>query len=370
MDAAGILPKDVDSQSRSEELGLVDLQKSIPVEYGNPSEARSWWTLFRVLLCIASCLGLLSLVEIGSGWQLLWQVPALAVLWVVYGMVLVGLFVVGHECGHYSFSRHRWVNNVIGHLVMAPIMNGLQTWRVTHDHHHRHTQLRGQEVDWAAHLVTREEYGKLTWRKNFLTKLGYKIPYGIFIWISMNTIRRGFFIRNMLGPEKFRKEKGKILGSNMLMLLVTASVYGAWWYTTGFLGMMKYHGIPAFIAAAFGCIIVTIQHANEYTLVYSKKGWSPVRGQLVSTFDVRFPRWIEWLWCDITIHIPHHVLPGIPWYHLRKAGRALRGAFPKYYQEYPFRFRDFGWAKKAPFLEESKEKGFYEMDIPHTRRAG
>ena len=46
----------------------------------------------------------------------------------IYGWVLVGLFVVGHDCGHGSFSRRRWVNEVVGHLAMAPLANSFATW--------------------------------------------------------------------------------------------------------------------------------------------------------------------------------------------------------------------------------------------------
>ena len=99
---------------------------------------------------------------------------------------------------------------------------------------------------------------------------------------------------------------------------------------------------------------ITVQHANRHTLAYSKEGWTPLRGQLVSTFDVRFPRILEWLWLDITIHIPHHIAPAMPWYNLRKASTAVQTAFPQYYQTQKFSLWHLEWFAKTPFLHEVK----------------
>ena len=52
--------------------------------------------------------------------------------------------------------------------------------------------------------------------------------------------------------------------------------------------MLKYHGIPASVAVVTGWLIITIQHADEHSILYEKTGWTPVQDQLVLTFDVRF----------------------------------------------------------------------------------
>ncbi|MFM8299377.1 MAG: fatty acid desaturase, partial [Microcystis aeruginosa] len=41
--------------------------------------------------------------------------------WFMQGTMFWALFVVGHDCGHGSFSRYRWLNNLIGHLSHTPI---------------------------------------------------------------------------------------------------------------------------------------------------------------------------------------------------------------------------------------------------------
>ena len=107
------------------------------------------------------------------------------------------------------------------------------------------------------------------------------------------------------------------------MYLSVVLIYGGLWLSVGFWDMLKYHGVPAAIAMLTGSFIITIQHANSRSLVYTADGWDPARSQMASTFDVRFPKWVEYLWCNINIHIPHHVAPEIPWYHLPESARIL-----------------------------------------------
>ena len=344
-------------------MELADIRAAIPADLLEPRPLRAWAGLAVRLACGAVFVTLLFNLEFGSGWDLAWQIPALAGLWLLQGLVVVGLFSIAHDCAHSSFSTREWLNVVMGYSLMSPLLNGYHVWRLTHDHHHAHTQLRGQEVDWAANLVSREEYAQLSWRRNFVTKLGYLLPFGAFFWIAANTTRRGLMLHKMLGPERMAAERVKLLVDNALMIGASGAVYGGLWYFLGLWDMVKLHGVPSLIAIVLGSLIILFQHANEDSLIF-EDGWTPMRGQLVSTFDVRFPRVVEWLWCDINIHIPHHLCPAIPWYNLRAARLVLREAFPGSYQERRFSFaRHLLWLRRTPFIRKVESEGYYEMDF-------
>jgi omega-6 fatty acid desaturase (delta-12 desaturase) len=353
--------KRIDRLTRESDLDLPALRAAIPGELQRPDEWRSWFTLFRVLLFVALCMALLTQIQLQWGAALWWQIPALCLLWCLYGAVLLGFFLVGHECGHGSFSRFARVNKIVGTLCMAPIFNGFRTWTLTHNHHHQFTQIRGEDVDWSSHLATAEELKQLTWRKDFAVKLGYTIPFGIFWWIMWNSVQRGGRVEPMLRPTVFARNREALRYSNLFMMGTTVLVYGAFWYFTGFWGMLKYHHIPVSLASLLGGIMVSVGHANINTLWYDREKWSPMRGQLVSTYDYRFPRWLEYLVLNINIHIPHHVSVRIPWYHLKPAAKALKKAYPEYYQELPFRFRDMSWIIWAPVIEKDEAAGTYQM---------
>lgn len=342
----------IDHHLRQNPLTLAEIRQCLPKSSFAPIAYKSWFTLLRIILCLSLFIYLETKTE-----NILWLLP----LWFLHGQVLVGLFVLGHDCGHYTFSKNKKINLLIGYLSMSPLGNGLFTWKLTHDHHHAHTQKRGQEVDWSKRLLTEEEFRKTTWQKNFVTRFGYLLPFGIFYWVGFNAIYRGIKKREILNRELTDQQSRSVLISNLVMILVMVVLYGVLAYLTGFWGMFKYHGIPATVAMMTGYYLLIIQHANPDSIWYEEKSWTSTLGQLASTFDVRFPRFFEWLWLDINIHVPHHVAPNIPWYHLREARKALLKHYPELYQERKFSVREVKWMLRTPFLKHTPEPGFYEF---------
>ena len=353
----------IDRRIGEEGLDLRTLRRAIPPELLRPSELRSWLAFARVVFCVATMLWVLFQIELTFDTSLLWSLPALCAAWFVYGAVLLGFFLIGHDCGHGSFSKSKTVNRIVGYICMAPIFNGFQTWVLTHNHHHAHTQRRGEDVDWSSHLVTEEEFSRMTWADDFAVKLGYHMPFGIFWWIMWNALQRGSQVEPMLEPRLYQRHKASLTRSNVIMMIATLSVYGAFWYFTGFWGMVKYHGVPVLIASLLGGVVVAVGHANKNTIWYERDEWSPIRGQIVSTYDYRFPVWLEYLVLNINVHIPHHVSVRIPWYNLKAAAKILKDTYPDFYQELPFKFKDMAWIVWAPHLEKQAGRGYYQMKV-------
>ena len=317
------------------ESDLKKFREVIPKNCFEQAWLYSLFTALRILLTISFFLFL----ESKLGADSLENVMILIPLWFFHGQALVGLFVLAHDCGHHSFSKIPWINTVCGHLAFAPLANGFESWKETHNHHHAHTQKKGQEIDWSSWLLTEEDFKKTSWNINFFTRLGYALPFGILFWVYINAFRRAF-------SESTLKTKL----SNLFMWLIMFVIYGGLCWKFGLSGMLKYHGIPAFVAMITGYILLIIQHANHETKWFTEESWTPVKGQLEATFDVRFPRLFEWLWLDINIHIPHHMAPRIPWYHLREASAAIKHKYPKVYQERKFSLKELDWMIKTPFL--------------------
>lgn len=49
------------------------------------------------------------------------------------------LFVIGHDCGHRSFSKNKLLEDIVGTLAFMPLIYPFEPWRIKHNHHHAHT---------------------------------------------------------------------------------------------------------------------------------------------------------------------------------------------------------------------------------------
>jgi acyl-lipid omega-6 desaturase (Delta-12 desaturase) len=352
-------PIELDDLRRSSGLTLEDLRAAIPRECYRLEPLRSWKALVRTCILATGLFFLLSRIPVTPDWRLIWQVPALLGLWVLLACAFVGLFVIGHDCGHRAFSRRRWVNDLVGHLCMAPLLTGFHNWRIAHNYHHQQTQVRGQDPDWPERMVTLAEYRTLSRAKRLGVRLGFGSPAGLLLGFWVGAARRISLAAGYPRMPLSRGQKRAARLSTLAMLTGTGAGAALFWQMGGAWGLMRDYGAPVLIAALFGSLITLLHHSSADSIVLDPGDWDPLRGQVLATFQVRFPRLVEWLWLDINIHLPHHLSPRIPWYHLGAASEAIRRAYPAYHQERPFRCSDLRLLWSRPLLRRDEVRGLY-----------
>jgi omega-6 fatty acid desaturase (delta-12 desaturase) len=354
-------PSVIDERARAEGTSIGIIRDFIPEECFKMDPARAWGALFMAALRLALGLLILTRIELTWGPALAWQLPALLAAWLFTGWCLTGLFVLGHDCAHMAFSRRRWVNEVVGHLCLAVAFTGFHNWRIWHNYHHAKTQLRGQDPDWPERMMTRAEYDKSPFPIRMHVRLGFGTPLGILVGFWVGMFRRTFM--RALAPQipLAQGARRELLFSSLFMITVCSAISVGLFHVGGVWAVLKYYYVPSFIAAAHGAMLTYLHHTSADALVFDRAEWTPFRGQVISTFTVRFPRWIEALWFDINIHLPHHLAPRIPWYHLRTAAEAIRRQRADWYQErwFSFAYLRASWAR--PLLTRAAATGFYEM---------
>jgi omega-6 fatty acid desaturase (delta-12 desaturase) len=83
------------------------------------------------------------------GWAAVTYIPTIpdstvrAIAWVVYGfvqgLICTGLWIIGHEAGHGSFSKHARLNDVVGFLSHSALSVPYFSWKFSHHRHHMYT---------------------------------------------------------------------------------------------------------------------------------------------------------------------------------------------------------------------------------------
>lgn len=66
-------------------------------------------------------------------------------------------------------------------------------------------------------------------------------------------------------------------------------------------------------------LFTLVHHTAPHIPFRPKAEWDSAESQLGGTVHCEYPRWVEFLCHDISVHIPHHVSQKIPSYNLRAA---------------------------------------------------
>lgn len=87
---------------------LQDLKAAIPAECFQPNVGKSLFYFFRDVVIVSSLYAVAHYLDSWYFWP---------IFWLMQGTMFWALFVVGHDCGHQSFSKHKWLNDLVGHLT-------------------------------------------------------------------------------------------------------------------------------------------------------------------------------------------------------------------------------------------------------------
>ncbi|OUX23595.1 MAG: fatty acid desaturase, partial [Pelagibacteraceae bacterium TMED259] len=64
-------------------------------------------------------------------------------VWIGYAIVAgtagTGCWVVAHECGHRAFTKHNWLQDMIGYCLHSILLVPYFSWQRSHSVHHART---------------------------------------------------------------------------------------------------------------------------------------------------------------------------------------------------------------------------------------
>lgn len=287
------------------DLDLKDVVRSLPKECFQKNARKAW---SRVALSVAA----VALGYVAIAFSPLYLLP---LAWFFTGTALTGWFVIAHDCGHRSFANRRWVNDLVGHVLMLPLIYPFHCWRLLHDHHHLHTNKQGVDNAWEA--WTAEEFASAS----PVLRTVYRTMRGGLWWLASVPHWAGlhFDLSNFSARDR-RKAKLSIAA----VALFAAVVFPTLIYFTGVWGFVKFWLMP-WLGYHFWMSTFTLVHHTLPDIRFRpSEEWNAVESQLGGTVHCSYPRWIERLCHDINVHVPHHISTGIPSYNLRQAHASLK----------------------------------------------
>ncbi|KAL3826118.1 hypothetical protein ACJIZ3_022147 [Penstemon smallii] len=337
---------------------LADIKAAIPKHcwVKNP-----WRSMSYVLRDVAIVFGLAAAAVYLNNWYT-WPL-----YWVAQGTMFWALFVLGHDCGHGSFSNNPKLNSVVGHILHSSILVPYHGWRISHrTHHQNHGHVENDE-SW--HPLTEKIYKSLD---NITRNLRFSVPFPMlafpfYLWNRSPGKTGSHFDPNsdLFVPN----ERKNVITSTICWTAMAALLVGLS-FVIGPIQMIKLYGLPYWGFVMWLDLVTYLHHHGHEDKLpwYRGKEWSYLRGGL-TTLD-RDYGWINNIHHDIGTHVIHHLFPQIPHYHLIEATNAAKPVLGKYYREPknsgPFPFHLMGdlvrSLKQDHYVSDTGDVVYYQTD--------
>ncbi len=268
---------------------------------------------------------------------------AVAALEVLMGLVVSGLFVVGHDAAHGALFKSKRMNATIAQIAFLPSFHVYEGWVLGHNRvHHPYTVRQGYDFVW--HPTTPEQFAALGWWRKAVHRAEWS-------WAGSGAyyIHQVWWKKMMVGPnparwvKAIRKDRWIVTAfiAGMLALFTAIgmasgdSVAGILWLDVRTI-LLPFLGFAWFIGT-----MVHVHHIAPDIRWWKKAEWNKFKAQMQGTTVLRAPKGFDFFFHWIMIHVPHHVDMRVPMYHLEEASAAIEAAFPGSVIDKPLRFRDF-----------------------------
>lgn len=250
------------------------------------------------------------------------------------GMAFVGMCVM-HDGNHGSYSRRRWVNNLMGSSIYI-LSGNVYNWKVQHNVlHHTYTNVAGHDEDMNADgLIRLNKHDK--WRRFHKFQHFYSILlYGLLTinWAirkdyrqMSDYIRRGFSFDEKINPTKewMILLFTKALYLTMWIVLPMLILDIAWWKV--FIGFFVMHYTAGLILSIVFQLAHIVEDADMPLPDESgnmKNTWAIHQLFTTANFAPK-NRLVSWFVGGLNYQIEHHIFPHISHVHYPKISKIVK----------------------------------------------
>jgi len=245
----------------------------------------------------------------------------------VLGMLVVMLFVIGHDACHQSFTTSARLNRIIGTLVFLPALHAYSMW--DHDHNRRHHRFNNiRRLDCAWEPMTPEEFNVAPLGRRLLYRF-YRDPRGALFYYLIEV-----WLKRMIWPR--RRELGEILPVHVfdaalvwtwtLVQVTVAALVGTAFGKSVLESVMLAIAIPFLAFSIMISVAIMMHHTHPEVPWYRDiDEWRRGHGAVRGVVHVEFPWLVRKLFLNIMEHPAHHYAPGVPLYRLHELQTAMTG---------------------------------------------
>jgi omega-6 fatty acid desaturase (delta-12 desaturase) len=232
---------------------------------------------------------------------------------------VVRLFIIQHDCGHGSYFKARWANELVGWLCSLTTFTPYAFWRRHHANHHavwNNLDKRPGGGDIYSGCLTLAEYEALSPMRQRLYRAALHpfvaqllLPPVVFLLVN----RIAFDT-----PKAWKQERVSVHLTNLVIggVLLTMTLLLGW-------EPVLLVQLPCIaMASIIGAWLFSVQHRFEHSLWAEQAEWTALNAALRGSSRLRLPKVLQWFTGNIGFHHVHHLMPRVPNYRLQAAHRA------------------------------------------------
>ncbi len=276
-----------------------------------------------------------------------------------HGLTYLSLWLIGHDCGHQSFSAHSKLNQLVGSISTSFMLMNYENFRRSHNMHH----------NFVGNIERDEAFGPKPKRKDFLLQRMIRsvvlLPFLAYLFgVLFPSLTKTPGYVNYFWPDKTKDSilAFTFLVAHILMLLLLAIFMPLTYFL--FAGIL-----PILVAWGFFLVTTFLNHTGENTEWYPNEIWSYEKG-VFNTINLSYGPIIDYFLIGLgRDHFAHHINPNIPHYKLKEAtdfigtshpnNRIVKGHFLKfiyYYYKYSIKriLKGYFVNNKIPFRYDKK----------------
>ncbi|KAG0366015.1 omega3 desaturase [Gamsiella multidivaricata] len=365
---------------------IKEIRDAIPAHLFVRDTTKSIMHVAKDLITIAAVFYCATFIETLPSLAL--RIPAWIAYWIIQGTVMVGPWILAHECGHGAFSDNKTVNTIFGWTLHSALLVPYQAWQMSHSKHHKGTGSMTKDVVFIPatrsylglpplEKKNQDDLSELDHHHDHEESIFAETPlYTLIVLVLILTFGWPLYlIKNMSGQEAphwvnhfqtiaplFEPHQAKnIFYSNCgIVAMVSILTYLSIVFSP--LTVFMYYGIPYLGVNAWIVCITYLQHTDPMVPHFRDNVWNFQRGA-ACTVDRSFGKIVDHLHHHIgDSHQCHHMFSQMPFYNAVEATKHLKAKLGKYYlqDDTPIAKALYRNWRQCKFVEDEGEVVFYK----------